>query len=245
LFWWYATALSEGLENSLNVRDIRFWRIVVACIEATLPRYDFGSEVVGLLTPWLLRRMAVGLGTGSKALDVGVGTGALSKQLLKRYRYVIGLDASFKMAREALRRLGGERFDAVVGLAEEMPLREECVDAAYMAFTYRDLIDHGKALAEIRRALVRGGTLVSADIGRPRGPAAVLPYVATRFLARVLGGFMSLGIGFNPWRALYATYLRLHDNGRVVELARLILGYARIIEILGGSLYVLVAHRTR
>jgi SAM-dependent methyltransferase len=98
----------------------------------------------------------LGLGAGSRVLDLGAGTGKLTRLLDAAGLETIALDPSRAMLAELTARV--PRATTLVGTAEAIPLADASVDAvtAGQAFHW---FDAPAALAEIHRVLRPGGTL--------------------------------------------------------------------------------------
>jgi ubiquinone/menaquinone biosynthesis C-methylase UbiE len=104
-------------------------------------------------------------GGATELLDVGVGTGNLSRPALTRWPSVrvTGIDASREMigAAEALVADAGDglraRFTGSVAFAAEMPFADRTFDVAMSSFVLQLVPDRAKALREIRRVLRPGG----------------------------------------------------------------------------------------
>lgn len=114
----------------------------------------------------LLDDLATDLEDGAaEVLDVGVGTGNLTRPALARWPAirVTGVDASREMvgATEALLGEAGdglrERFTGRVAFAAEMPFPDWSFDAAMSSFVLQLVPSRPKALREIRRVLRPGG----------------------------------------------------------------------------------------
>jgi ubiquinone/menaquinone biosynthesis C-methylase UbiE len=92
-------------------------------------------------------------------LDLGCGTGrfttALAEALGCRAVGVEPSEAMLEVARARAR--DGVRFER--GDAERIPLGAGSVDLVFMSQVYHHLADRGRALAEVRRVLARGGHL--------------------------------------------------------------------------------------
>lgn len=115
--------------------------------------YDRGRPVYGesvaraLLEP-------LGLGAGAPVLELGAGTGQLSRAVL-----ALGFDLTavepLGATRELLcRAIGRERVRA--GVAEDIPLRNDSVQAVLAAEAFH-WFDETRAMPEIKRVLRRGG----------------------------------------------------------------------------------------
>ena len=109
---------------------------------------------------------AVGLSADSVVLDLGAGTGKLSRVLVSRYARVIAVEPL-----EAMRAV----LEAVVpdaevleGSAEEIPLPDHSVDGVFSGDSFH-WFDKGRALTEIARVLRPGGAL-AVFFSRPAEP---------------------------------------------------------------------------
>jgi SAM-dependent methyltransferase len=108
------------------------------------------------------------LGRDSDVLDVGAGTGKLTRVLVRRYRHVTAVEPLANM-RAILERVVPEAI-ALAGSAEQIPLDDASVDAIFAAQAFH-WFDKARALPEFVRVLRPGGVLAlvwnSADDGRP------------------------------------------------------------------------------
>jgi len=101
-------------------------------------------------------------------LDLGSGTGQVTRALLRRYRgsRVIALDLALAMvykARAAKR--WSRRPLAVCGDAESLPLADACVDMICSSLTLHWCNDLDGVLHELRRVLAPGGLLLLTTLG--------------------------------------------------------------------------------
>jgi SAM-dependent methyltransferase len=90
-------------------------------------------------------------------LDLGAGTGKLTRVLVPAFRRVVAVEPA-----DAMRRVLGEvcpTAEALAGSAQEIPLAEASVDAVFAAEAFHWFHDE-RALAEIIRVLRPGGALV-------------------------------------------------------------------------------------
>ena len=104
---------------------------------------------------------------GTTVLDVGVGTGLLSRPLYESGATVYGVDASPAMLDRAKSAMPGGRFflcDFRDGLPEE--LHGVSFDFIVSSYALHHLEDDGKLvlLAQLKSRLKTGGTIVVADI---------------------------------------------------------------------------------
>lgn len=91
-------------------------------------------------------------------VDVGCGTGIVTRHLTGRQRLVVGVDRSTGMIRLASGRLLGR---AVLGDATGLPIRSGSVDAVLMIWLLHLLTDAEPVLAEGARVLRPGGVLIT------------------------------------------------------------------------------------
>jgi SAM-dependent methyltransferase len=99
---------------------------------------------------WLLR------GGASRVLDLGAGTGKLTRQLSDRGLDVIAVEPSAGMREQLARAVPGVPVHA--GSAEEIPLADGSVDAVLVAQAWH-WVDRSRAVREVARVLVPGGRL--------------------------------------------------------------------------------------
>ncbi|MEO7866178.1 MAG: class I SAM-dependent methyltransferase [Candidatus Eisenbacteria bacterium] len=100
------------------------------------------------------------------ALDLGAGAGAMSVALAPYVRRVVALDLSRAMLRAAwfaARRRGRMAPLAVRGEAEQLPLRDGCIDVLACRHTARYFGDPARAVLEMARVLRLGGRVVVLD----------------------------------------------------------------------------------
>jgi SAM-dependent methyltransferase len=117
---------------------------VAARYERGRPPYP--ADAVDWLLPPAARRV----------LDLGAGTGKLTRQLIARGLDVTAVDPSEGMLAELRRVLPG--VPALLGSAERLPLPDGSVDAVLVAQAWH-WVDAGRAVPEIARVLSPGGRL--------------------------------------------------------------------------------------
>lgn len=112
--------------------------------EATRPSYP--DEVLDLLP----------VTNDATVLDLGAGTGKLTRVLARRYAHVIAVEPLDGMRGILERVVPG--VEARAGTAEQIPLADASVDAVFTAQAFH-WFDHERALPEIGRVLRPGGVL--------------------------------------------------------------------------------------
>jgi SAM-dependent methyltransferase len=92
----------------------------------------------------------------SRVLDLGAGTGKLTRQLRDRGLDVIAVEPSEGMREQLARAVPGVPVHA--GSAEKIPLPDHSVDAVLVAQAWH-WVDRSRAVPEVARVLVPGGRL--------------------------------------------------------------------------------------
>lgn len=146
--------------------------------------YDRLEALVGLGSgPWYRKEALkrAGLLPGMRMLDVAIGTGLVSRAaitLLGGRQTLIGLDPSAGMLERARHKLG---VTGVMGLGEQLPVRDESFDFLSMGYALRHLSDLTVTFREFLRVLKPGGIVFVLELTRPEKPLA---YAALRFYLR-------------------------------------------------------------
>lgn len=124
---------------------------------------------------WDLDRFRAGAPV-SRVLDVGCGTGDLTRLLARHYpgARVAGVDFTRAMLAIAAERTQGRPEGAAVAYGEgsvlALPFRSGSFDVASSAFVVRNVPRLADAFAELRRVLAPGGTLLTLEITEPANP---------------------------------------------------------------------------
>ena len=113
-------------------------------------RPEYPPAAVGALAAEL------GIAPGAAVLDLGAGTGKLSRALLARGFDVVAVEPAPALRQHLTAAIGAERVRD--GRAEAIPLADGSVDAVTVSDAFH-WFDHGPALSEIRRVLRPGGGL--------------------------------------------------------------------------------------
>ncbi len=155
-------------------------------------RYDMLNRIMslGMDQSWRRRTVkALELRPGDRVLDLATGTGDLALRIARRNPEVsvVGVDpsegmlavGSGKVARAGL----ASRIELVVGDAQALPLPDDSVDGACIAFGIRNVPDRAKGLAEMARVVRPGRKVCVLELGEPRR-GFFAPF--TRFHIRVI-----------------------------------------------------------
>jgi len=159
--------------------------------QVSQPHQDWGAQVLDRLE----------LRGDETVLDLGIGTGRVTEQLLERLPAgrVVGIDGSAAMLATARERLPADRVTLIHSdlLAFTVPTP---ADAAVSSATFHWIADHDALFARVRAALRRGAPFVGqcGGHGNIAGVMAVMDAVAQdEPFAAALGGWPG------PWN--YAT----------------------------------------
>ena len=99
----------------------------------------------------------LGLGTGGRILDVGAGTGKLTRGLTALGFEVVAVEPGVAMLHQL--RAAVPQAEALEGPAEAIPLPNESVDAAFAGQAYH-WFDPERAVPELHRVIRTGGGVV-------------------------------------------------------------------------------------
>jgi SAM-dependent methyltransferase len=182
--------------------------------------------------PALRDRVLAGLPEGGTVVEVGAGTGtfAIAVAAARPAARVVAIDGDPDALAIAEAKAGAERVDWQEGMAGDLPLDDESVDAVVMSLLLHHLDADAKraALAAARRVLRPGGELHVADWGKPRDPLIRAGFL----LLQALDGFPNT---------------RDHAAGRLPDFIAAA-GFAGVatwqrLRTPWGSLELLAAHR--
>lgn len=136
----------------------------------------------------------IGARSSDRMLDVATGTGAVARELRRRFCTVVGLDQSPEMLAEARRRLGDE-VEFVLGEADQLPFADGSFDGLTFTYLLRYVEDPAATLTELARVVRPGGMVAGLEFGLPTGVWRALWELHVRVALPLAG--MILGRG---WR---------------------------------------------
>jgi SAM-dependent methyltransferase len=139
------------------------------------------------------------LGPDADVLDLGAGTGKLTRVLVGRYAHVTAVEPLDRM-RAILERVVPEA-EALPGSAERIPLDDASVDAVFAAQAFH-WFDHDRALPEIARVLRAGGVLALIANRPDDSRASPLPQAFRAYLDELHAS--AAFHGQPPWREVIA-----------------------------------------
>ena len=130
--------------------------------------YEAAAALQGRVAAELLARLAAFDFSPGVVLDLGAGTGRVTRELRHRYRsaLVIALDIAPGMLREARRHLRPwRRFERVCADALRLPLADASVDLVFSSLMLQWCEPLEQALAEVRRVLKPRGFFAFSTFG--------------------------------------------------------------------------------
>jgi malonyl-CoA O-methyltransferase len=141
---------------------------VRASFDRASASYESAAGLQARVAAELLERLAVFAFEPRVVLDLGAGTGRVTRELKRRYRraLVIALDLAPGMLREARRhQQWWRRFERVCGDALRLPLADASVDVVFSSLMLQWCEPLDTALAECRRVLKPDGFLAFSTFG--------------------------------------------------------------------------------
>jgi demethylmenaquinone methyltransferase/2-methoxy-6-polyprenyl-1,4-benzoquinol methylase len=150
---------------------------VESMFDAVAPRYDLLNRVLSGGTDRYWRWRAVRMlddEQPQRVLDVATGTADLAIRIQDTLhpRETIGIDLSTEMLDRGRDKIAQKGLSPRITLrkadAARLPYDDDSFDAAFVAFGVRNFEDLDAGLADIRRVLRPGGTLVVLEFSTPR-----------------------------------------------------------------------------
>lgn len=153
--------------------------------------YDMLNHLLSLnIDKWWRRKAIKTLRPCNDVLDVAIGTGDLSLEMLRQQkaRHITGLDLSQEMMRIGEQKVQKKgyadrvRFD--LGSAQEMPYPDNRYDAVTCAYGVRNFSRLDDGLREMARVLRPGGQLIILEFSYPTNP--LVRFVYNFYFTRIM-----------------------------------------------------------
>lgn len=164
------------------------------------PRYDLLNHVLSFNLDRLWRRAAVaaldiGADPTGTYLDLCAGTLDLARAMARDRAFhgrVVAVDFAEPMLRAGRFKVNSSVGGPVAGDALDLPLRNDSVAAAAVAFGIRNVVDLGACCREVYRVLSGGGRFVVLEFSTPTTPIiSTLYHTYFRRVLPLIGGLIS------------------------------------------------------
>jgi ubiquinone/menaquinone biosynthesis methyltransferases len=213
--------------------------------------YDFLNHTLSLgldiYWRWRLARVALPR-PGGVVLDLAAGTLDVALALIRQYPdvRVAAVDYTLPMLVRGKEKLAGEpgkRILPAQGDGRKLPLADESVDAATIAFGIRNIRPRMAAHKEVLRCLKPGGRFCILEFGT--GRRKVWGGLYNFYLNSVLPGFGRLISGDRSAYRYLADTIREFPDERQLSRELMDAGYARVFHVamLSGIVYLHVAEK--
>jgi len=204
--------------------------------------YDRVNRVISLgqIDRWRSRLVSeMELIEGSSILDLGCGTGKLTRLIAKRLGEgsILGVDLTPGMVEIARRTLPTEyegMVDFSIGAGENLDLQSNSFDLITSAFTLRNVNSLEEVISEMKRVVKPGGRVYSLELAKPTIPGfrEIYRFYFDRILPR-LGGIVHGDS--KPYRYLADSLKRFPNQEKLKKLFEQAgLAEVEIQELFGG-----------
>jgi ubiquinone/menaquinone biosynthesis C-methylase UbiE len=178
-FLWFhskcqATGRSGRRQPTSEVRKIRS-----IAFDRAAQYYDQTRGLPAEVSERVADRMEAAAGPRARFLEIGVGTGRIALPLHRRGRRVLGADLSVPMLQRYRAKAASAGLPpppVMCADATRLPVRDASIDAVIEVHVLHLIPAWRQALAEVRRVLAPGGTVLVSRRGRERvdgrGPRA-------------------------------------------------------------------------
>lgn len=153
---------------------------VQAMFQGIAPRYELMNHLMTGGQDVRLRREVIRhahIPQGGRLLDLGAGTGDLTREALRQVPNCRPIAADFTLGMmQAGQRQTRDILSWSAADALNLPFPAACFDTLVSGFLLRNVVDLPRTLAEQYRVLKPGGRMVALDTTRPR-PSLLSPFI--------------------------------------------------------------------
>lgn len=205
--------------------------------EGVAKLYDFFNDLFSFMLVRLWRRTISKrfLDNLKNVLDLGVGTGYLSKNINEDTGILpIGLDITKSMVLKNINELQ-IYSDPVIGTATCMPFRDNVFESVVSSFTLRSFkkVDMDKVILECKRVVRNNGKIIMLDTAKPNSNLALSFFSVYFKIINFIGGIYN-----NPaYRWLTKSIMDL-DLEYVSEKLRNHFNNVKVFKLTGGIAFI-------
>ena len=183
------------------------WAELQRNLEATIPVYDRINRFATFGQDKKWRRMVRSrLPKEGRILEVGCGPGTFAEMVPDRDLTCLDpIPAMLAVAKKRVNDNRNEPAEFVEATAEDMPFEDESFEGVCSLFSFRDWYDKRAGLAEVKRVLRPGGTLVIVDPAKMNRVHGWLGYLWMRIWVGAYARFICK-MKEHPWKWLTKTY---------------------------------------
>ncbi|MFK5894750.1 MAG: class I SAM-dependent methyltransferase [Pseudomonadota bacterium] len=138
--------------------------------QSVAPRYDLMNDVMSFGIHRLWKKKLINyFASSNKSLtvvDLAGGTGDIARGISQYKHFVTLVDPSLNMI-NAGRKTSQQVINYLVGTGEQIPLKENSVDALTISFGIRNMTDIKLCIADIYRVLKPGGQFYCLEFSKP------------------------------------------------------------------------------
>ncbi|HJX06853.1 MAG TPA: class I SAM-dependent methyltransferase [Actinomycetota bacterium] len=128
--------------------------------------YDATRDAADEIVTWTVDLLERELARSDRALEIGVGTGAVALPLAQRGVDLVGMDVSTAMMAKLVAKAGGRSpLPLLQGDATRIPLRDGSLGGAYARHVFHLIVDWRGVVAELCRVVGEGVVLINVGGG--------------------------------------------------------------------------------
>jgi len=188
---------SDQLAQSFGSQDVaqdEREKKIRTVFQSVAQRYDLMNDVMSFGIHRLWKKKLINYFSNSKeslkVLDLAGGTGDIARGIRSFNHHVILVDPSLNMI-DAGRKNSQQAIHYLVGTGEQIPLKENSVDALTISFGIRNMTDIKQCIADIYRVLKPGGRFYCLEFSKPA--LLIRPFYAlhNRYIIPRLGAMIA------------------------------------------------------
>jgi len=227
-------------------------RLVSGLFGRIAPWYDFLNHFLSLGWDIVWRKRlvrCVRLSLTFRVLDLAAGTLDVSREILRQHpgSSVLAMDFSFPMLQRGQRKIQTEKHTAILPVTADgrtLPLPDQCVDCATIAFGIRNIKPREDCYREVLRVLTPGGRFCVLEFGT--GRQKILRGLYNVYLHRILPLMGRLFSGDPQAYRYLAQTIQTFPDARALSLELLQAGFSKVYSfpLTAGIVQIHVAEKS-